>query len=386
MPALSEFARINPRLEFALDDDDPISFLGMADVSEEGTTTRGLPRLYSEVKKGYTAFADGDLLVAKITPCFENGKIAQASLSSQHGFGSTEFHVVRPDTARADPRFVLHALRSPAVRAAGESRMTGSAGQRRVPKEFLESLEIPLPPLPEQRRIASILDSVSDLREKRRRSVEDEQRVADAALGTLLAARDDARPTTLGEIAEIQTGPFGSLLHKEDYISGGIPLVNPTHINDGRINSDPDLSVTDEKFIELQNYALREGDVVLGRRGEMGRAAEVTSAYGRLLCGTGSLIVRPRQNAVLPAILAGILRSAEVRDKLERRAQGVTMLNLNQSIVGDLEVTLAPMHAQLRYGELKERLSESRDLRLRHLAKLDELFASLQYRAFRGEL
>src|SRR5207253_2857111 len=107
-----------------------------------------------QVSKGYTFFRDGDLLLAKITPCFENGKIAQATLNHELGVGSTEFHVIRPDRMRVSDRFLLRFLRQPRIRLSGERRMTGSAGQRRVPEAFISELELPLPPLEERRRIA----------------------------------------------------------------------------------------------------------------------------------------------------------------------------------------------------------------------------------------
>jgi type I restriction enzyme S subunit len=102
-------------------------------------------------------------LVAKITPCFENCKIGEASIPTDVGYGSTEFHVIRPLPARLDRRYLLHFLRQARILKTGERRMTGSAGQRRVPASFLEALEIPLPPLEEQRRIAAILDRASSL-------------------------------------------------------------------------------------------------------------------------------------------------------------------------------------------------------------------------------
>ena len=135
-------------------------------------------RILSSVKSGFSYFQDGDILVAKITPCFENGKIAQARIKFRHGFGSTEFHVVRPKNDQLDGRYLLHFIRQNYIRRKGERRMTGSAGQRRVPKAFLESLEIYLPPIAEQRRIAAILDKAEELRELRRQALRELDAIA----------------------------------------------------------------------------------------------------------------------------------------------------------------------------------------------------------------
>lgn len=100
------------------------------------------------------------------------------------------------------------------------------------------------------------------------------------------------KKVSLSDLAEIKIGPFGSLLHKEDYIKDGHALVNPSHIIDGKIVTDQQLTVSDEKYAELSAYHLQIGDIVLGRRGEMGRCAVVSD--DGLLCGTGSLLIRPK--------------------------------------------------------------------------------------------
>ncbi|WP_434968850.1 restriction endonuclease subunit S [Microbacterium sp. bgisy207] len=152
---LGDVAELNPRTPYG---EETGTFLGMTDLGEDGRTTSGIIVDSQDLKTGYTPFRNADLLVAKITPCFENGKIGQVRIKTDVGWGSTEFHVVRPNDAMVDRRFLHHFLRTPEVRAAGGMRMTGSAGQRRVPINFLRRLQIPLPPLPEQRRIAAILD------------------------------------------------------------------------------------------------------------------------------------------------------------------------------------------------------------------------------------
>jgi type I restriction enzyme S subunit len=112
----------------------------------------------SSVSGSYTYFANGDVLLAKITPCFENGKLGIADeLQNSIGFGSSEFVVLRPDS-RLDKEFLYYYLLRPDFRTEGAARMGGAVGQQRVPKEFIEKYPIPLPPLQEQQRIVGILD------------------------------------------------------------------------------------------------------------------------------------------------------------------------------------------------------------------------------------
>ncbi len=121
-------------------------------------------RAWGEIKQGFTHFAEGDIGVAKITPCFENSKACVFSgLSNGIGAGTTELHVVRPINATLEPRYVLAYLKSPQFLSVGETKMTGTAGQKRLPKEFVESTPFPLPPLAEQRRIVAKVDELMTL-------------------------------------------------------------------------------------------------------------------------------------------------------------------------------------------------------------------------------
>ena len=139
--------------------------------AEEAKVTLAPDRPYAEVRKGYTYFETGNVLVAKITPCFENGKIVEAVLPRELGFGSTEFHVVRPKPRMLEGRYLHHFLRQERIRVGGQRRMTGSGGQRRVPEDFFAQLANPVPPLLEQRRIAAVLDQADALRAKRREAL-----------------------------------------------------------------------------------------------------------------------------------------------------------------------------------------------------------------------
>ena len=114
-------------------------------------------RRFKEVAEGYSSFSENDVLLAKITPCMENGKCAIArGLRNGLGFGSTEFHVVRA-SQNLLPEWIYYFWRLPNTRALAERNMTGTAGQKRVPTVFFESLTIPVPPIEQQRRIVRTL-------------------------------------------------------------------------------------------------------------------------------------------------------------------------------------------------------------------------------------
>jgi len=136
-------------------DDREVSFVPMSAVNEHTQSIEKMEtRELGSVKRGYTYFRNGDVLFAKITPCMENGKVAIArDLKNNLGFGSTEFHVIRP-TEKVLSEWIYNIIRHPSFRAIAKTKMTGSAGQKRVPKEFLERYEIPIPPLDEQKRLS----------------------------------------------------------------------------------------------------------------------------------------------------------------------------------------------------------------------------------------
>lgn len=183
----------------------------------------------------------------------------------------------------------------------------------------------------------------------------------------------------LSEVAEMKIGPFGSLLHKEDYISGGHALVNPSHIEDGKIQVDNSLSISDEKYNELSAYHLKRNDIVLGRRGEMGRCAVVNN--DGLLCGTGSMIIRPT-GQMLPYFLQSVLSSPSMKLLIEERAVGVTMANLNVPIVSNLPIPMYPMEKQRAYISILEQTDKSKFRIKQSLEKLEKCYKALLQKYF----
>jgi type I restriction enzyme S subunit len=161
---LSEIAEIGPR-NTEVDDDTDVSFVPMPLITTSYKGSHGSEiRKWKEIKKGYTHFADGDIALAKITPCFENSKAAVFNdLNNGLGAGTTELHVARPIPYTIDPLFILLYLKAPMFLKVGETKMTGSAGQKRVPKDFFANNPLPFAPLEEQHRIVAKVDELMSL-------------------------------------------------------------------------------------------------------------------------------------------------------------------------------------------------------------------------------
>lgn len=374
-----------------------------------GRNYRDLPkferRKWQEVRKGYTHFADRDVLLAKITPCFENGKAGiPQSLPNGIGAGSTEFFVCRVLDKILIPEYLLALFKTHQFLREGEVTMTGSVGHKRVPKEYLLNSEIPLAPLNEQKRIIDKLDAllarVDACRERLDRVPLILKRFRQAVLAAATSGQltEDWREANkvktsstkpLSKIVTLKTGPFGSTLHKEDYVLNGVPVINPMHINAGSITPTSNVSVSVSKADELNEFRLKTGDVVLARRGVMGRCAVVTKVENNWLCGTGSMILRPSKE-VMSAYLQFCLSSQDVVSALEQQSVGSTMVNLNQGILFGLEILLPSIpeqHEIVRRVETLFAFADRLDSRYNTArTQVDNLTPSLLDKAFRGEL
>ncbi len=288
---LSEAVELNPKPDRSLlTDDSEVSFVPMAAVEAgSGRMDPSTIRRYAEVKKGYTHFRNDDVLFAKITPCMENGKMAVAhGLRNGFGFGSTEFHVLRPREG-VNPHYVYHFVSSRGYRSEAAHHMTGAVGQKRVPASFLEQSLIPLPDSDEQRRVVAeiekqfsrldeavaglkrvkanlkrykvailkaavegrLVPTEADLARREGRSYETGAQLLHRILETRRGQwqgngkyKEPATPDTtdLPDLPEgwtwvsfgalgknpfntVQTGPFGAQLHNTEFTASGVPVI-----------------------------------------------------------------------------------------------------------------------------------------------------------------
>ena len=187
----------------------------------------------------------------------------------------------------------------------------------------------------------------------------------------------------------IQIGPFGSLLHKADYLVGGTPLVNPSHILFQRIKPDRTLTVGADKLNQLGKYVMHENDIIIGRRGEMGRCAVVTAAEAGWLCGTGSLFVR-LLSSMNPHFYSWVLGSQRVKDFLAVSSIGTTMRNLNEGILHRVPVSVCSRHEQDEvFREIERQYSTLDHIETAidsEITKSASLRQSILKKAFAGQL
>lgn len=247
----------------------------------------------------------------------------------------------------------------------------------------LNAVVVPDVPIEEQKKIAAQLNVITHLISLRQRQAEKLDELVKARFvemfGDPISNPHAFARVPLSELAEIKIGPFGSLLHKEDYVHGEHPLINPSHIINGKIVIDENFTVSDEKYIELEAYHLRPGDVVLGRRGEMGRCTVVErEGY---LCGTGSLLIRTNGQVTADYIQKTISFPAYKR-MIEDMAVGQTMQNLNVPIVSKFPIVKPPLDVQKRYYHFVHEIDCEKERIQKSAALLETLKRSLMQQYF----
>ena len=382
---LKDVADINPKLRIKTNLNTVVSFLPMSAVDQRTGTMEPEERLYRDVTSGLTPFMDGDVLVAKITPCFENGKIAQATIPHSLGFGSTEFHVLRTHPDQVAPRYLLHYLRQDRVRLEGECRMTGSAGQRRVPQAFLSDLSIPLPPLLEQHRIAAILDRTDALRAQRRAVLAELDTLANSVFIEMFGD-----PTTnpmcwpvvpIGKVGRVVTGNTPSRAIPE-YFGNDIEWIKSDNIN------------TPEYYVTPATEGLSAAGRALARVAPPSSIL-VTCIAGSPDCiGNSAMTDRPvafnqQINALIPEEGDADFIYAQfiVGKRLIQQASTSSMKGMvSKSRLENVQIIFPPADLQRDFSQRVSAIRRLRGKVSESLAQLDALFASLQHRAFRGEL
>ena len=383
---LADIAQLNPKLnKSTIQEKSLASFVPMACVSEvSGSIISEEEREIEAVSKGFTYFQNGDILVAKITPCFENGKIALAHVKHEHAFGSTEFHVIRPDATKVDGRYLFHFLRQPRIRIEGEKRMTGSGGQRRVPKSFLEELEIPLPSLPEQRRIAAILDKAEALRSKRHEAIAKLDQLLQSVFLEMFGGDKGWGIQTIGDLAHVQGGlQLSNARSKIETLRPYLRVAN-VYRNKLELSEIKYMGVTESEFSRTQ---LRKNDLLIveghGNPDEIGRSAVWDDSI--VECTHQNHLIRCRivDEKILPEYLNFYLNSELGRFQLKRSSNTTSGLNtISVSKVREVRVTIPPMDLQKKWQVVQKNIKQMCEVQEEQLSASENLISSLQAQYF----
>jgi len=333
-------------------------------------------------------FSDKHVLYGRLRPYLK-----KVLLPDFEGHCSSEIFPLKVSN-QLERGFLFHWLLSDETTEKINATSTGA----RMPRANMNAVldfEIPIPPLPEQQRIVSVLDeafaSIAQAKSNAEQNLVNARELFESVLANMYeSAGTHWEEKNLGDIAsQMQTGPFGSTLHKSDYVANGIPVINPQNIVDGKIVPLQKMMVNQKTKERLSRYILQEKDIVLARRGEMGRCAIVEKEQAGWLCGSGSFVVRIKKE-VNANYLVRYLSSAKVKLILQKGSVGTTMDNLNQGILSQVPVPFPPLAEQRAIVERLEALSAEtgrlEEIYQQKVDALEELKKSVLGKAFEGLL
>lgn len=356
--------------------DGNLKWITPAEIDDESYIITDSARKLTELgvkKTGLSSFPSGTVILSSRAPI---GKVAIAGceMYCNQGFKN----LICSD--RINNRYLYWFLK-------GNTAYLNSLGRgatfKEISKKIVSDIEINVPEISQQLAAVDALERVSEIIRLRKNQLQKLDELIKARFielfGDPISNPHGFEKVDLSELADIKIGPFGSLLHKEDYIEGGYALLNPSHIIDGKIAPDSKLTVSREKYEELSAYHLKAGDVVMGRRGEMGRCAVVPcDGY---LCGTGSLLIRTKGD-VTADYIQKIISFPSFKKAIEDMAVGQTMPNLNVPIVSRFQIIKPPIEVQHSYYAFVEQTDKSEVAVQKALDEAQLLFDSLMQKYF----
>ena len=350
----------------------------------------------SQVESSKLLLEPKTILFGKLNPRIE--KVWRVTATPEfRQIGSTEWMPVLPNED-IDSDFLYFLEWSDYVMSVAKTLVSGStpSRQRVDPKSFYQ-IKIPLPPLPEQKKIAHVLSTVQRAIEAQERVIQTTTELKKTLMHKLFTEglrNEPQKQTEIGPVPEswevitlnelcerpngaLQTGPFGSQLHKRDYQENGVAVVNPTHLSGNRINHEEVPRVSEKVADQLKRHRLQELDILFARRGEIGRHGLVTKAEKGWLCGTGCFLVRASKPFIDNRFLSYYFSTEPLIKWLYSQAAGAIMPNLNNTVLKRLPVYYPKISVQHEIVELFEKADRKTTIAKRKHDTYKALFLTL---------
>ena len=388
MARLGEVCLINPK-SCTLRDDTEVSFIPMTKVGEHGEFDASEIKNYSEVKKGFTNFQNGDILFAKITPCMENGKGAIAhNMKNGIGFGSTEFHVLRPDTDKITSEWLYYLTTWKTFRKEAEKNMTGSAGQKRVPKTFLENYVVNLPDIDTQKSENKILRKVDDLIFLRKQQLVKLDELVKARFvemfGDVLLNSMQWPEKTLENMADIVSGITKGRKTAEADLQE-VPYMAVSNVKDGYIDWTTVKTILATRQ-EIEQYRLMPDDILMTEGGDpdkVGRGAIIKVPLKNSIHQNHIFRVRLDEQEILPSFFAEYLRHQKAKRYFlgcAKQTTGIASINMRQ--LRALPTLVPPLSLQKQFAAFVERVDQQKQTVQQGLEKLELMKKALMQEYF----
>ena len=380
MARLGDVCIINPKVP-PIDDSMLVSFVPMQRVGKEGEFDPSEQRTYADVKKGFTYFADADVLFAKITPCMENGKGAIAcGMENGIGFGSTEFHVLRPNKKMMMGEWLYYLTVCPTFRKEAERNMTGSAGQKRVPNSFLENYHVNIPVLSEQHQQVQVLNNIFALLSLRKQQLAKLDELVKSRFVEMFGDYDLSHTRsdwkTIFEIGKVVGGATPKT-NIEEYWDGEYRWITPAELNaDSGCIYDSVRKLTKAGVDSCSLQEMPIGTVILSSRAPIGKVAIAgntfycNQGFKNIICG----------NDVLPRYLYTVLLLNT--DYLNSLGRGATFKEISKSIVENIKIPVPTMALQEQFAAFVAEADKSKLAVQQSIDQLETLKKSLMQKYF----
>lgn len=354
-----------------------VSFIPMAAVSEKtGEILNEEEGPLAKYLKGYTYFKKGDLLLAKITPCFENGKITIADIKNEVGFGSTEFITIRTNNKLVLPKYLFYILKSKKFRFLGKGNMTGSAGQKRLRKDFVENFQILLPPLDAQEKLVKILDQNNDLIQKRNLLVE----MLDAYLNSVFLEMFNKQ--------EVEWKPLSEISKFIDYrgktpkkTSKGINLITAKNVREGYLDFNPEEFISEDDYESWMRRGFpREGDVLFTTEAPLGNTA-ILPEFNKLAFAQRIIIIQPSK-IIKSEFLLFALNSKLVKQDIFKRSTGSTVKGIRSKELLKVKIPIPKLEQQERFTSIFNSKQKTKGMMFTQTELLEVQLQALMQKSF----
>lgn len=372
---------------------DSVSFIPMEDLGiNQKFTMPSQTRSMAEVAGSYTYFAEGDVLLAKITPCFENGKLGIATrLANGIGFGSSEYMVLRP-ARLLQSEWLYYFLSREEFRSAGVQRMAGAVGHKRVAREFVEDCVIPVPTIPEQQRIVGIIDKVFDgiatATSNAGKNLRNARALFKSHLQTVFTQRGDGWiEATIGQ--HIRFIDYRGKTPKKT--ENGLRLITAKNVKMGYLQEMPMEFVAPESYNGWMTRGIpRRGDVLFTTEAPLANVAQLDTAE-KVVFAQRIIIMQPDASKIDSTFLKYLLLSQPIQQRINAKGTGATAKGIKASLLRTIEISFPKSLTEQRQvvAQLNGLSGETKhldSLYRRKLAALDELKESLLHQAFTGQL
>ena len=318
---------------------------------------RDIPEFILEEYKGGTKFRNGDTIMARITPCLENGKISKVSIldDEEVGFGSTEYIVFRAIEGVSDTDFLYYLICSPLVRNPAIKSMVGSSGRQRVQTDVVADLDIELPNIKEQRKIGSILMALDDKIALNNEINNNLLQQVIALYEHLLQTEEWPSATILDIAKKVAMGPFGSNIKIATFVPEGVPIISGNHLRGFFLEEHEFNYITEEHAELLKNSIVYPHDLIFTHAGNIGQVAMIPDGckYGRYVLSQRQFYLRCDESKIVPEFLLMFFHSASGQHELLSYANqtGVPSIAQPASNLKKISFKCPSMQKQLKWQE-----------------------------------